>query len=78
MALALPASFQIAAGAALDPARMTSGGGTHFAATLERIIGSRNLQETTLFFIGFRSGYRMGSENQRAENVFIAGFSRSW
>ena len=78
VALALPASFQLSAGAALDPARMNSDGGTHFAATLERVIGSRGFQQTTLFFIGFRSGYRMGSENQRGENVFIAGFSRSW
>jgi hypothetical protein len=78
LTLALPANFQIAAGASFDPARVNSGDATHFAAMLERIIGSQSLQQTTLFFVGFRSGYRYGSDNQRGENAFIVGFSRGW
>jgi len=77
VALALPASFQLAAAAAWDPARTSyGGGGTHFAATLERLIGNSSLQQTTLFFVGFRSGYR--SDYQRTENVLLAGFTRRW
>jgi len=81
VALALPASFQIAGGAAFDPSRMkSSGGAAHFAVTLERLIGSKGLPPTALFFVGFRSGMGggLGSDSARRENVLIAGFSRGW
>jgi len=79
VALALPSSFQLAAAATTDPSRVNSmNEGSHFAVTLERLVRSSALHPTTLFFVGFRSGYRTGSDNSRQENVFIAGFSRAW
>jgi len=78
VALALPSSFQLAAGASTDPSRINSlSEAAHFAVTLERLIRSSALRPTTLFFVGFRSGYRTGSDS-RQENVFVAGLTRAW
>ena len=79
VSLALPSSFQLAAAATTDPSRVNSmNEASHFAVTLERLIRSSTLQTPTLFFVGFRSGFRGGQDNNRQENVFIAGFTRGW
>jgi hypothetical protein len=79
IALALPSSFQLAAGATTDPSRVNSmNEASHFAVTLERLVRSSALQTPTLFFVGFRSGFRGGRDDNRQENVIIAGFTRGW
>jgi len=78
--LQLPASFQLAGGAAIDPLRMAShqSGGNHFGVTLERVLRSGNFIPDSVFFIGFRSGRNDALFDHRIDNRVLAGFSKHW
>ena len=78
LTLALPASCRIAASASMDPGRVNSGdaGSRFFGVTLERLIGERDSNPTSLFYVGFRAGIRDVSSNPRHENMIVAGLFR--
>ena len=80
LTLQLPASFRIAGSGSFDPGRIGSGdpGATHFAVTLERVIGSGGPNPEGVFYVGFRSGVNGNSSNPRQENLIVAGLSRRW
>jgi len=69
----LPASFRIAASAAMDPGKVNSmePGSKYVGVTLERLIGGPN--PTALFYVGFRSGIRDTTTNPRHESMIVAG-----
>jgi hypothetical protein len=75
LTLELPASFRLAASAAMDPGRVNSGepGSRFVGVTLERLIGLAGSNPTALFYVGFRSGIRDTSPNPRHENMIVAG-----
>jgi hypothetical protein len=79
LALQLPASFRIAAGASFIPAHLgaSSASISHLGLTLERVLGVSQGNHESVFYVGFRSGTRTGS-NPRHEDLFVAGLSRSW
>jgi len=79
LTLQLPALFRLAAGAAIDPARIgwTEVGATRVAVTLERVLASGGRAEG-VFYVGFRSAVNSFFSNPRHENLLIAGFSRHW
>jgi len=80
LTLQLPASFQVAGGASVDPARIGSRdpGATHVAFTLERVVGARRLNPAAVVYAGFRSGVNTVSSTPRPENMIVAGLSKYW
>jgi hypothetical protein len=80
LSVPLPGSCRIAAGASVDPTRIASGdpAASHIAITLERVIRSRGMAPTAVFYLGFRSGVSQAAAEPRHEDMVVAGISSRW
>lgn len=82
LTLQLPASFHLAGGMSVDPARVGSRdpGATQIGVTLERVVRFGGINPDAVFYLGFRSGGTRGlsSSSMRREDLIVAGISKRW